>query len=190
MAKASEKVIDFSGVRDSSGISPRHVAEGDYLAVIERCEDAKTKESGEFQYLFVLKLVKFSQNKYPYYCKLQENQLWKLRNLLVAAGMNVPKKRLKLDPSRVVGKQVGVTMEDDTYDGKLKSVISAVFPPSELGEGVYEPDDQASEEEETGPVLADSDDSAEEAAEEKPKKKGKKKKGKKSEAEELDLEDL
>src|SRR5690606_37303696 len=74
-------------------------------------------------------------NSYPYYCKLQENQLWKLRNLLIAAGLSVPKKKLKLDPNRVVGKTIGVTMEDDEYDGKLKSVIAAVFPAAELVEG-------------------------------------------------------
>lgn len=187
MAKASAQVVDFSNVKERTGnVNPRRVVAGDYLAVIEDVEDTEVKSGdnkGTFQYLFTIKLAKFSQYSYPYYCQLSENQLWKLRNLLIAAGQNVPRKRMKLDPTRVKGKQIGVTMEDDEYDGKPKSVIRSVFPPSELGEGVFEPDDQ--DDEETEPEMAD------EAPVETKKGKKKKKKGSSDdEMEALDLDDL
>lgn len=180
MAKATTKNLDFSNVKDRGNFNPQNVEAGDYLAKIVKVEDAESKKDGEFQYVFTVKLSKFSQYSYPYYCKLTENQLWKLRNLLVAGGLNVPKSRTKVDPNRVVGKTIGVTMEDDEYDGKMKSVIAAVFPAAELaaeaGPAQDEPED-------------DGDDADEEPEDEAPKKKdkGKKKKGK---VKDLDLDDL
>ena len=155
MSTLSSKVVDFTNVNDAAGsFNKKRVPSGDYLAKIVKAEDAMAKGDNVFQYLFTIKLEKYSQYAYPYYCKLTENQLWKLRNLLIAAGINVPKKRVKLDPSKVVGKFIGVTMEDDEYDGKLQSSVSAVFPASELGEADTstpsddEPEDDEDESEE------------------------------------------
>ena len=181
-AKATLKTLDFSGVKDRGNFNPQHVESGDYLAKIVKVEDAESKKDEEFMYVFTIKLSKFSQYSYPYYCKLTENQLWKLRNLLVAGGLNVPKSRTKVDPNRVVGKTIGVTMEDDEYDGKIKSVIAAVFPAAELsaeaGPAQDEPDEDEVEEDE------------EETEEEKPKKSKKGKKGKKGKVEDIDLDEL
>lgn len=185
---ASAKAVDFSTVKDGGGaFSPRRVEAGDYSAKIVKVEDNESKKSGDFQYLFTFKLTKYSQNSYPYYCKLQENQLWKLRNLLIAAGLNVPKKRMKLDPNKVVGRTVGVTMEDDEYEGKRKSVIAAVFSASELADSDEEPEGDFEEGTEEAP-----DEAVEETTEEKPKKKKKKKdkKGSEENVEELDISDL
>lgn len=196
---ASAKAVDFSGVKDRGNFNPKHVAEGDYAATIVKVEDAESKKDGSFQYIFTIKLEKFSQAAYPYYCKLQENQLWKLRNIAVAAGLNVPKKRTKFDPNKVVGKKIGVTMADDEYEGKMKSVIDAVFPMSELMDGAEVEDDATDDEfTEGGPVAvaseefdpedeAGSDDAAGEKPKKKKDKKGKKKKG---ETEELDISDV
>ena len=132
--KASVMNVDFSNVKDAGLFNPKQVTAGDYLAQITAVVDGKAKSDDGFQYIFTFKLKAYSQNSYPYYCKLTENQLWKLRNLLIAAGMNVPKARTKVDPGRIVGKWVGVTMEDDEYEGKMKSTIAAVFPASDLDE--------------------------------------------------------
>lgn len=201
MAKASVKNADFSGVKDRGNFNPKRVPEGDYAARIVKVEDAETKETKDFQYLFTIKLEKFSQHSYPYYCKLQENQLWKIRNLLIAAGINVPKKRMKLDPNKAVGKLIGVTMADDEYDGKVKSVIDAVFAAAELADGAEIDDTDDFDEESAVPQTAAEDDSSEDEAEEKPKKKKKakaeepepdkkKKKGKKKDMEQLDISDV
>jgi hypothetical protein len=97
---------------------------------------------------------------------LAENQLWKVRNLLTASGINVPKKRLKLDPEKLVGKLIAVTMEDDEYEGKLKSVIAAVFPPAEMNAGAEDVDEDEEDEE---------DEDEEEEPEPAPVKKARKK---------------
>lgn len=190
---ASVKTADFSGVKDRGAFNPKRVEEGDYAAIVTKVEDKPVKDSGEFQYEFTIKLKKYSQYSYPYRCKLAENQLWKIRNLMIAAGINVPKKRVKIDPNKVVGRQIGVTMEDDEYEGKPKSEISAVFPMSELSEGSeVASDDDEGFDEDSGPQLA-GDDGSEDEAEPKSKKKGKKgkkKKGSKKDMEELDISDV
>lgn len=193
MGKASAKAVDFSGVKDRGNFNPKQVEAGDYRAKVVKVEDGESKKDEQFQYVFTIKLEKFSQHSYPYYCKLQENQLWKLRNLLVAAGLNVPKTKMKLDPNKVVGKTIGVTMEDDEYEGKMKSTIGAVFPASELAD-------------DAGGAAADDADFEEAPADDEPKKskkdkgakekgakdgkKGKKKKGSEENLEELDISEL
>jgi hypothetical protein len=183
MAKATAHAVDFSSVKERGAFNPKRVEAGDYAAIVTKVEDTtvqKGDNAGDFMYVFTLKLQKFSQNTYPYRCALRENQLWKLRNLAVAAGINVPKKRMKFDPNKLVGKLVGVTMEDDEYekDGKTqyKSEISAVFPAAELADGV-EPTDESDEsfDEDAGPqaVAADDGDVAEEPKKDKKKKKDK-----------------
>lgn len=203
---ASVKTVDMSTVKDRGSFNPKRVAEGDYAAVVTKVEDAEVKSGdnkGDFQYLFTIKLEKFSQFSYPYYCKLTESQLWKLRNLMIAGGVNVPKKRMKLDPNKVVGRKIGVTMEDDEYEGKPKSVLAAVFPVAELADGaVMDAEDPDDFDEEATPVAAGADDDepkakkkkgkkakAEEPAAEEPKKKGKKK-GKKKKDEDLEELDI
>jgi hypothetical protein len=200
--------LDFSGVKERGAFNPKRVSAGDYAATITKVEMNQTQTDQTDQYVFTIKLDKFSQNTYPYRCKLQENQLWKLRNIAVAAGMNVPKKRMKFDPNKLVGKHIGVTLEDDDYekDGKTveKSEVNAVFPMSELAEGEMA-DDSDEFDEDSGPVASsdEADDDSEDEAESKPKKSkkdkgdkagGKKKKGKKKgsddDVEELDISDI
>lgn len=195
--------VDFSNVKDRGNFNPKQVAEGDYAAVIVKVEDGESKKDNEFQYVFTIKLAKFSQNSYPYYCKVVENQLWKLRNIAVAAGLNVPKKRMKFDPNKLTGKKIGVTMADDEFEGKMKSVIDAVFPISELADGAEIEDDSEDNFDETSePQVAGDDEgyATEDEAEAKPKKskkdkggdkekKGKKKKDK-GEVQDMDISDV
>jgi hypothetical protein len=195
--------VDFSGVKDRGEFSPKQVPEGDYAAKIVKVTDAPSKE-GKPMYCFTIKLSKFSQNSYPYYCVVQDNQLWKLRNIAVAAGLNVPKKRMKFDPNKIVGKSIGVTMTDDEpYEGKIKSVVDAVFPVSELADGDEGPDEDENFDE-GAEMAGDDDETQEDAGEDEapaPKEKKKKKdkggdkapdgkKKKKKNVEELDINDV
>ena len=108
-------------------------------------EDAKAKD-GVHQYLFSIQIVDKPGSVFPYYCKLQENQLWKLRNLFIAAGKTVPKKKVKVDPNQIVGKLIGVTIEDDEYEGKEQSTVEGVFPASDLGDDASVPDSSGDDE--------------------------------------------
>lgn len=128
---AKEAVVDFTNVKDGGGtFNKKHITPGDYKAKITKVEDAPSKADNIGQWLFTIQI---GTGTYPYYCKHQENQYWKIRNLLIAAGIAVPKKRVKVNPNVLVGKTIAVTVDDEEYKDKMQSVIQATFPVSELG---------------------------------------------------------
>jgi hypothetical protein len=146
-------IVDFSNVKQGN-FNPAQVPEGDYVAKITKAEIGQSK-AGNQQIVFTLQL-EGKRGTYPYYCGLVENQLWKLRNILVAAGITVPKKKLNIDPDKVLGRSVGVEMTDDEYEGRIKSIIASVFAASEVTGAVVdedaEPEDDEDEEEAPAPV--------------------------------------
>ena len=191
-------MFDMTDVKDSGGaFNKKHRVPGDYKGKITKVEDARKKDDpSKKMWLFT---VEIGTGAYPYYCTFDEKSLWKIKQLFVAAGVPVPTKKTKLDPNKIVGKYVGVTLDDDEYNDKLRSSIQSVFSASEL-EGDNDPDDEDVDDE-------DEDDEEEEAPA--PKKKSKKhtkpeakakakagKKGKKKtkvsdkDLEELEVEDL
>lgn len=126
------RALDFTNVREVSGINPIRMDEGDYLATVKAVTEKESKKSGLPMWEFVIGLNDRQSATYGYYCVLDDQQLWKVRNLLIAAGISVPKKRVKVDPNKVVGRTVAITLEDDEYEGKEKSTIAAVFSAEEL----------------------------------------------------------
>lgn len=161
--RAAAAVLDFTNTKEGgAAFNKKRVPAGDYLARVKAVEDRPTKDTKEPQWLFTVELVdKYTDRKFPYYCKLVENQLWKVRNLFLAAGMAIPKKKVKLDPNRVVGKLIGITLEDDEFDGKLQSNLAQTFPASEL-EGDADPE---GDEEETEDEVDDVEDEVEDEEE-------------------------
>jgi hypothetical protein len=201
MAKAAKvKQLDFTKVKDGQMFSKRHQPAGDYLGKVTKVQDAKSKSDEAEMWLFTIDV---NGATYPLYCKLTENQLWKVRNLFTAGGINVPKKRVNVDPNKVVGRNIGVTLEDDEYEGKIQSVVQATFPVSELDMETTESgdtDDDDEDDEDEPPKkgkkskVVDDDDDEDEDEEPAPKKKGKNKgkKGKSSddELDALDIDDI
>lgn len=185
MAKADKAAkpvqIDFTNVKDGGNFNKKRQPSGDYLAKIIKVADVPKK--GEKKNSMWLFTITVKSGTYPYYCNyLEANQFWKIRNLFIAAGINVPKKRVSVDPNKVVGKDIGVTLEDDEYDGKAQSNIASTFPTSELDgdapDGADE--DEQSVEEPQGKKSKEAPQGS--------KKKGKK--GKKTEVDDSELEEL
>jgi hypothetical protein len=165
MAKAA--TLDFTNVKEGSQFTKKHKPEGDYLARVTKVDDAEAKSDNVSMWVFTIELDADKRATYGYYCKLTENQLWKVRNLFQAAGLPIPKKRTKVDPNRVVGRPIAVTLEDEEYNDKVQSNIAAVFPPSELTDA--EPEDpadgdDADEPEDTEEVDTDDEESGDEEA--------------------------
>ncbi len=180
---AKARNLDFTNVKERA-FSPKHLPEGDYPAKVTKVEDYESN-AGNAQWLFTIQITSGPGKgaTYPLYCGLDAKNLWKFRNLAVACGINVPKSKVKSDPNKLVGKECGITLEDDEYEGKPKSVIAATIPLSEVA----------------APDVPDADDDDEEhdAPTKKSGKKDKKgKKGKKGKAvsddemEELEVEEL
>lgn len=126
---ATPKVVDMTNVKDGGAFNKKHYPVGDYEARITKVGDAPAKSDGVDQWLFTISV---KTGTYPFYCKQQENQFWKIRNLITATGMNVPKKKVRVDPNKLVGKTIGVTLEDAEWEGRMQSEIAAVFPPDEI----------------------------------------------------------
>jgi|SRR5882672_1947888 len=195
--KASAQRLDFTNVKEGGMMfNKRHQPAGDYKGKITKVQDAKSKKDDSKMWLFTIEV---NGAAYPYYCTFAENQLWKIRNLFVAAGINVPKKQVQVDPTKVVGKSIGVTLEDDEYDGKMQSVVQATFPVSELDGDTDDDDEEGVDDEEEvdepapkvkkkkAKPVAEDDDEQEPPA--KPKKKKNKAKAT-DELEELDIDEV
>jgi hypothetical protein len=158
MAKAVQ--LDFTNVKDSGGqFNPKHYPPGDYKAKIQSVATVKVKSGdnkGQTQWLWT---IRCESGTYPYYTGFQENVLWKIRNLFTSAGVAIPKKRVNLDPNKIVGKAIGVSLDDDEYEGKMRSKIMSVIPLSELEDADDdEADDEDDEDEEDEEETEDSDD--------------------------------
>ena len=155
MANSTQIVVDFSDVKESTGINPKAQPEGDYLMKIVKVDMMKTKEKGDPMALILFQDANMRSAVYPYYCTFATNMLWKIRNTFIAAGVPVPKGKGKIDLAKLVNKEVGVTLEDDEYDGKPKSVISSVFHRDELEPTEAEEDDELEDEEEEEETIID-----------------------------------
>lgn len=157
MSPVAKRTLDFSNVKESSGINPKHVESGEYAAKITSVNELEAKD-GTPMWLFIVTPDEHRNASYPYYCKLQENQLWKVRNLFISAGLGklvAGKAKATVDPNKVVGKAIGIMLEDDEYEGKMKSVIEAVMPISDLEDGGVDEDPEIDvDEEEEEEVVA------------------------------------
>lgn len=169
---ATKQTIDFSQTKDQSGFNPKRKEEGEYLGTITSFSDTKSK-AGAAMWVFGVALKNDRRATYPVYCLLGADQVWKLRNMMLAAGFQVPKKRITVDGNRLVGKDIGIFLEDDEYEGKPKSVIGSFFPASEYSGPENEDDNEDEEEEYEEDVPEDevdeeSDDTDEEPEDEAP----------------------
>lgn len=131
MGKATKKILDFTNVKDGADYNPVHQPEGEYLLEIVGVDETPSK-GGNDMWTFKCKDVNKPRATYPHRCTLNVEALWKIRNLFVACGVNVPKKKVNVDPNKLIGKQFGAMLADDEYEGKMKSVIEGVFPASDM----------------------------------------------------------
>lgn len=163
--KATAAIIDFSNVKERGNFNPKNIEPGDYAATIKKVEQQDSK-AGDPMWIFTIELDDVPRASYPHYCVLTDNQYWKIKALFQAAGIEVGKRKVKVDPNRLVGKKIAVGMEDDEYEGRVKSTIVDVFSPDDL-----DPADDTAEPEEDD---LEEDDVEEEAPA--PKKRAPKKK--------------
>lgn len=180
--KATARVVDMTNVKEGGQFSTVHHEPGDYPGKVVKVMDHTSKE-GNDNWLVVFAL-EGRRGEYPYYCSTSGDGLWKIRNVYIAAGINVPKKKLKLDPgNQLIGRKLGITLDDDEYEGRMRSKVMGVLPLSELSDAGVEDSTEDDVEVDTPPA--------------KPKKVKKNKKQKPSaaaveddELEELEIEDL
>lgn len=153
--------IDFSKTEERSGWNTKHITEGLHKMKVDSVQETEAQDgTAMLVYALVPADPRLKTRRFPFYCKLQQNQLWKLRDLLVASGISVPKKAQMIDPNGPVGKYIAAEVEDDTYQGNLRSSVNGTYNLDILdedGEGTSADDEDEDEEYE---------DEAEEAEEE------------------------
>lgn len=145
--------IDFTKTEERSGWNTRQIPEGLYRAKVVSVQETEAQDgTAMLVYGFVPEDNRFKSRRFPYYCKLQQNQLWKLRDLLVAAGETVPKRAVNIDPEKIVGKSVAIEVEDDSYNGNVRSSVNGVYGVDILDEdgGDTEVEDDEEYDEEDG----------------------------------------
>ena len=157
--------IDFTKTEERSGWNTRQIPEGLYKAKVAAVQETEAQDgTAMLVYAFVPEDSRFKSRRFPYYCKLQQNQLWKLRDLLVAAGETVPKRAVHIDPEKIVGKSVAIEVEDDSYNGNVRSSVNGVYGIDILDEDATDSEVEADEEyeeddyDETEEELEESDD--------------------------------
>lgn len=141
--------LDFSKVEERSGYNSRQMPEGLYEAKVSGLEQ-KEAQDGTAMLVYGLQPTqnKYATRNFPYFCKLQQNQLWKLRDLFVAAGETVPKKAVQIDPEKILGAKVVIEVGDGTGQYSDRSEVVSVYPLSTLeGMGDEDSDDEYEDDE-------------------------------------------
>ena len=186
--------VDFTGVEIKKGGD--YIPPGDYLTRVVDASVRSKKDDPASKYiswlLEVLEPSKYAGKKVYMSTSLKKEALWKLRSFLVdilGGEEKVPAKALDLPLAKIVASKpkVGISTEDDEYNGKTKTNVSGTFSKAdwaalagaaEEAESDEEDEEEAEEETPAPTKKAKAAPAAEEAEEEE------------EEMEDLDLEDL
>ncbi|QOR56032.1 hypothetical protein SEA_WINZIGESPINNE_35 [Microbacterium phage Winzigespinne] len=134
--------LDFSKVEERSGWNTKHMPEGLHEFKIVAVDDKEANDGTDMlTYALVPVDARYKTRRFPYYCKLQPNQLFKIRDLFVAAGIAVPKKALNIDPDRPIGQHVAAEVVDATGQYEGRSEINGIYELSILGDDASAPED-------------------------------------------------
>lgn len=119
--------LDFTSVEKSS-YNTRQMPAGLYEARITEVVQ-KSAQDGTDMLVYTLAPThpQYRGRRFPYYCKLSANQLWKLRDLLVAAGEDIPRRAVRVQPEKIVNRLLCIEVGDDTYGGTVRSTVDSVY---------------------------------------------------------------
>jgi hypothetical protein len=160
MAKGDKKgkskiTVDFGGVdKEIRKHTERAslVPDGDYLVKLVSGTVKESERSGSKFINWRAQIVKPAKykGKAQYgMTSLKPDALWNLRNLIHAAtGKNVAGKAVNFDFESVYGKVVGAVVEQEEYNGKMRSRINTWFPKEEYEDKDEEEDEDEEYEEE------------------------------------------
>ncbi|WNN93835.1 hypothetical protein SEA_ZENITSU_34 [Microbacterium phage Zenitsu] len=161
--------LDFTKVEERSGWNTKGIPEGLHRMKIASVEEKEAQDGTDMLvYALVPTDPRYKARRFPFYCKLQQNQLWKLRDLLVAAGISVPKKALNIDPNSPVGKEIAVEVSDEVGQYAGRSTVDATYDLSVLDDedGSAPDDDDEEYEDEEGDDYDEADEAEDEEDEE------------------------
>jgi hypothetical protein len=136
---ATARAVDLTNVKEGGAFKPRRKPSGDYRAKIVKADD-HLKEGKVPGWVLTVQIDGDARSTYPIYLSPDPKQVWKVWQVCRAAGLNVKNAKVRFDPNKLVNKAIGVYLEDDEYEGRLKSSIAESFPVSEVGGNADEDD--------------------------------------------------
>jgi hypothetical protein len=148
MAKRRMLKVNFKDVESSGRI---RIPEDDYKF---KCVANKQDESkdGNPMVVWDWEIIEGKQKGKVVrdYAPLSSKGLWKLKSILEAMGVTVPNRAVNINLDKYLGEEVGGTVTDDEYGGRISSKISDYFTVDALDENGDEEDleDEDDEEEE------------------------------------------
>ena len=109
---------------DMTGVEGRQlIPEGDYLGTVKNITEGEGDNGAYWRWTFATS----AGTPKPMVTSFTPKSLFKLKNLLIALGHEVPSGRIKLDPAKYIGESCGITISFSTYDGVRSSEIVDVF---------------------------------------------------------------
>lgn len=146
MAKRRMLKVNFKDVESSGRV---RIPEGDYKA---KCVANKQDESkdGNPMVVWDWEIIEGKQKgkKLRDYAPLSSKGLWKLKSILEGMGVTVPNRAVNINLDKYLGEEVGITVGDDEYGGRISSKVSDYFTTDALDEDGDEEDLEDEDEEE------------------------------------------
>lgn len=160
--------VDFEGTESrggkKSGGGRKHYPEGDYKVKVKDAKWGRSanKESPrlEVTYNFTEGKLKGKEIRDDLY--LSPKALWRLRNAMEAMGIQVPDKKVKVNPDKLVGKTCAVTLEDEEYEEKIYSRVTDTYSLDEWDDSASDLDDDDEDDDDEDDSDDDEDDDEDE----------------------------
>jgi len=136
-------IVNFKGVG-----SRNIVAVGDYRAMVSKVTKGISKPGNpKLDWIFTVSAGPEEGHRFmPYTTSLMKQSLWNLRAVLEALGVEVPETDLQIVFSELKGLELGLSIEHETYQKRVKERIVDLFPLEELGEEGEEEEEEEGEE--------------------------------------------
>ena len=188
--KSKTERLDFSGVPKERRQRFRRIPEGEYRAKImsvrKKWKDNDKTNTPYFAWTLQITDGKYKGTPFIENTSLKKEALFNLRNLIFAASdgkKNVAgRNAVDFNPDALLGKAVGIVVEDEEWDNKMRSTIGSIIPLSELGE--EDEDEEEGEDEDEDEDEADEDEEEDDEGEEEEEDEDE------EDLDEVDVEDL
>jgi len=143
-------VVNFKGV----GSRNRVVAVGNYRAMVMKVTKGISKPGNpKLDWIFEVSDGPEEGHRFqPYVTSLVPQSLWNLRAALEALSVEVPEEELQIVFGELKGLELGLTIEHETYEHRVKERIVDLFPLEELGGEMIEEEEEEEKEEEEKPA--------------------------------------
>lgn len=163
--KGNSVSVNFEGVK-----AFKAVPEGSYVLKITGAEKGESSNDNEtINWDFEVAKGEHKGAKLWYTTVLTEKSLWKLRELLEAAGQEVPDDEMDIDLDDLIGCELGAIVFHEEYEGKNRAKIGDFIAADEVdAEDEDEDDDKKSKKKGKKSKKKDEDDEEEESDEEVP----------------------